>query len=264
MATLPQLLEEDIRVLSAALEALVSQSEATSALVLDKGGFLIDQAGDCSMFDATTLGALAAGIFAATQGIASLVNEANFSSVYQQGESHSLLVNDIDEHCLLVVIFGAQVSVGAVKYYATSAIAQVAHQMEAARHRSPEEGIDLSILNLADSADLFGRKSADDAPASPAITNLPAPSHAAPSQPAHGHAPAHAAQPAPSHPGGTEHLGLGHLFARKAAATQAPESHEPVDSDPTVKLQKIKKLLASGLITQDDFEFKKRKILEDL
>jgi predicted regulator of Ras-like GTPase activity (Roadblock/LC7/MglB family) len=257
MATLPQLLEEDIRVLSAALESLISQSEATSALVLDKGGFLIDQAGDTTMFDATTLGALAAGIFAATQGIASLVNEANFSSVYQQGESHSLLVNDIDEHCLLVVIFGAQVSVGAVKYYATTAISQVARQMEAARHRAPEEGVDLSILNLADSADLFGRKTADDAPASPPITNLPPPSHTA-----HGRAAARA--PAASPTGSTEHLELGHLFARKAAATQSAESHESAEGDPTVKLQKIKKLLASGLITQEDFEFKKRKILEDL
>jgi predicted regulator of Ras-like GTPase activity (Roadblock/LC7/MglB family) len=263
MATLPQLLEEDMRVLGSALEGLISQSEATSALVLDKGGFLIGQAGDTTMFDATTLGALAAGIFAATQGIASLVNETNFSSVYQQGESHSLLVNDIDEHCLLVVIFAATVSVGAVKYYATSAIAQVAQQMEAARHRSPEEGVDLSVLNLADSADLFGRRSADDAPPAPAITNLP-PSHAAPSQPTHGHPPAHAAPATGGHSGSTEHLELGHLFARKAAATQSAEAHDSAESDPSVKLQKIKKLLASGLITQEDFEFKKRRILEEL
>jgi len=116
MATLPQLIEEDIRQIDGALNDLLTKSEATSALVLDKGGFLITQCGDVRRFDITTIGALAAAMYAATQGIASLVSEENFSSVYQQGENFSLLVHNVDEHCLLLVIFRAQISVGAVKY----------------------------------------------------------------------------------------------------------------------------------------------------
>ena len=109
MATLPQLIEEDIREIDGALNDLLAKSEATSSLVIDKGGFLITQCGDTRRFDTTTLGALAAAMYAATQGIASLVSEANFSSVYQQGENFSLLVHNVDEHCLLVVIFRAQI-----------------------------------------------------------------------------------------------------------------------------------------------------------
>src|ERR1041385_6961773 len=45
------------------------KSEATSAMVLDKGGFLITQSGDTRRFDTTTIGALAAAMYAATQGI---------------------------------------------------------------------------------------------------------------------------------------------------------------------------------------------------
>src|SRR5262245_45325008 len=97
MGSLPQLLEEDIRQLDRALDDLLAKSEATSALVLDKGGFIITQCGDTRRFDVTTLGALAAAMYAATQGIANLVSEVNFSSVYQQGENFSILVQNVDE-----------------------------------------------------------------------------------------------------------------------------------------------------------------------
>ena len=157
---LPQLIEEDMREIDGALGDLLMKSEATSALVLDKGGFLITQCGDTRRFDTTTLGALAAAMYAATQGIASLVGEIDFSSVYQQGENISLLVNNVDEHCLLLVIFRAQISVGAVKYYALGTIAQLAEQLRAAQARAPGEGYDLSVLNMADSADFFRKKQA--------------------------------------------------------------------------------------------------------
>ena len=157
---LPQLIEEDMRKIDGALGDLLTKSEATSALVLDKGGFLITQCGDTRRFDTTTLGALAAAMYAATQGIASLVGEIDFSSVYQQGENISLLVNNVDEHCLLLVIFRAQISVGAVKYYALGTIAQLAQQLRAAQARAPGEGYDLSVLNIADTADLFRKKQA--------------------------------------------------------------------------------------------------------
>ena len=157
---LPQLIEEDMREIDGALGDLLTKSEATSALVLDKGGFLITQCGDTRRFDTTTLGALAAAMYAATQGIASLVGEIDFSSVYQQGDNISLLVNNVDEHCLLLVIFKAQISVGAVKYYALGTIAQLAQQLRAAQARAPGEGYDLSVLNIADTADLFRKKQA--------------------------------------------------------------------------------------------------------
>ena len=157
---LPQLIEEDMREIDGALGDLLTKSEAISALVLDKGGFLITQCGDTRRFDTTTLGALAAAMYAATQGIASLVGEIDFSSVYQQGENISLLVNNVDEHCLLLVVFRAQISVGAVKYYALGTIAQLAQQLRAAQARAPGEGYDLSVLNIADTADLFRKRPA--------------------------------------------------------------------------------------------------------
>jgi predicted regulator of Ras-like GTPase activity (Roadblock/LC7/MglB family) len=158
MATLPQVLEEDIQQLDDALRDLLKQSDGTTALVIDKGGFLIAQQGDTRQFELTTIAALASGAYLANQTIANLVHEDNFNSVYQHGEKFSIFTVAVDEHCLLVVIFEATVSVGAVKYFATPAAQKIARQLLIARERDPGQGLDLSMLNLADPSEIFKRK----------------------------------------------------------------------------------------------------------
>jgi len=158
MATLPQLLEEDIQRLNDELRTLLERSDATTALIIDQGGFLITSAGDSRRFDLTTIAALASGAYLANQTIANLVHETNFNSVYQQGERFSMFVTCVDEYCQLVMIFRAEVSVGIVKYFAAPAAEQIARQMQIARQRDPEAGLDLSVLNLADASEVFKRK----------------------------------------------------------------------------------------------------------
>jgi len=158
MATLPQLIEEDVCELERVLQELLLQCEGSAALIIDKGGFLITEIGAAKKFDSTTLAALSAASFAATQEIASLVSEPNFSSVYQQGEAHSLLVMNVDEYCLLTIIFKATISVGAVKYFAASSTKLVAKQLKKAHRRAPGAWLDLSELNLADPTPLFRKK----------------------------------------------------------------------------------------------------------
>ena len=158
MATLPQLIEEDIQQLDDALEELLDKSDATTALIIDKGGFLISSQGDARQFDLTTIAALASGAYMANQTIANLVHETNFNSVYQQGEKFSMFVMCIDEHCLLSVIFKAHLSVGAVKYFAAPAVQKIAEQLQLAQEREPGGGLDLSVLNLADPSQVFRKK----------------------------------------------------------------------------------------------------------
>src|SRR5690348_9178711 len=158
MATLPQLIEEDILRFGDILQELLKHTEATTALVIDKGGFLITHQGNGEEFDLTTIAALASGAYMANQTIANLIHETNFNNVYQQGEKFSMFVNLVDEHCLLVVIFKAQLSVGAVKYFATPAAKLIAAQMQTAQERDPGAGLDLSVLNVADAHDFFKKK----------------------------------------------------------------------------------------------------------
>jgi predicted regulator of Ras-like GTPase activity (Roadblock/LC7/MglB family) len=170
MATLPQLVEQDIRQIDRSLQELLASSEAVIACVIDKGGFLITHAaggvGDSGEFefDLTTIAALASGAYLANQTIANLVHEENFDSVYQQGETFSMLTHNVDEHCLLVIIFPATVGVGVVKYYAARAVGRIARQLELAHERDPEHGLDLSVLNVADVSEFFVKKESPAAP----------------------------------------------------------------------------------------------------
>jgi predicted regulator of Ras-like GTPase activity (Roadblock/LC7/MglB family) len=155
MVTLPQLIEEDVQQLDSVLDELLEKTDATTALIIDKGGFLIAHQGDSRQFDLTTIAALASGAYMANQTIANLIHEPNFNSVYQQGDKYSMFVMCVDEFCLLTVIFKAQLSVGAVKYFAGPATLRVAQQLVVAQERNPSGGLDLSVLNLADPSEVF-------------------------------------------------------------------------------------------------------------
>ncbi len=158
MATLPQLIEEDIRKLDETLQELLKQTDATVAMVIDKGGFLLTHQGRPGEVDLTTLGALASGAFMASQTIAGLVNENDFNHTSLQGGQFSLFTANIDEQCLLVVTFPSKTGIGVVKYYSATALTRLAQQMAIARARDPEGGLDLSELNMADSEDFFRKK----------------------------------------------------------------------------------------------------------
>jgi len=158
MATLPQLIEEDIRQVDEVLAEFVNQADLLGALVIDKAGFLITHQGNTGDLDLTTIGALASGAFMASQTIAGLVNEKNFNSTFQQGEKFSLYILEVDSECLLAVIFCSATGLGLVKYYGNSAAAAIARQLALARERNPTGGFDLSVMNLANPGELFRKK----------------------------------------------------------------------------------------------------------
>jgi predicted regulator of Ras-like GTPase activity (Roadblock/LC7/MglB family) len=158
MPGLPPLIEEDVQLLSSALDGLLQKSEASIALVIDKGGPIIGQRGAVDQFDTTTIAALAAGSFCATQAIAERLGETHFACIYQQGNRFSLLFCNIDDNVLLIVIFQAELSAGAVKYYAAETVPQIARQLQRAQERAPGESLDLVSENVLDVSAVFGKK----------------------------------------------------------------------------------------------------------
>ena len=159
MSTLPELLDEDVQEIEKVLKDFLAKSEATLALITAEGGFLVVQQGEVSRIDCVTLGALSANAFNAAQAISGLLDDAGFTHIYQQGARYSLLVSAIDSYNTMVVLFPAQISVGAVKFYAAPTVVAIARQLKTAQRRPANRGIDLAALNLADSSQLFKRKS---------------------------------------------------------------------------------------------------------
>jgi predicted regulator of Ras-like GTPase activity (Roadblock/LC7/MglB family) len=160
MFSLPLLISEDIDALDAALGDFVAASGTRLALVIDGGGFIVTRQGDAGDIDTATLGALAANSFAATQAIARIIEDHSVTSLYQEGDSSSLLILSVGDFGFLAAVFPSEIGVGSVKFYGQDAVARISTQLNAARTRAPSEGLDLASLNLADATPLFQRRAA--------------------------------------------------------------------------------------------------------
>ena len=158
MGQFPQLIQEDLDHLNRVMDELLNKSEANIALLVEKAGYLIHQCGSQDSIDTTTFATLGSNAYNAVQFMAQLVNEKNFTSMYQQGERFSTLMVNVDENSLLVVVFPTHLTVGSMKYYASPAARSIAQRIEVASHRSPGAGLDLSDLDPKDVQDLFRKK----------------------------------------------------------------------------------------------------------
>jgi len=152
---IPELNEADMERFDAVLRDLLEKSEASVALIVDRAGYLIRQCGQLPGFESTHVATLASNAFAATEFMANLIKESDFSGMYQQGSSISTLTLNIDSSCLLFVAFPSQLTAGAIKYFSGLAVHHLAEQLEAARQRGPGKGIDLADLNPTDIQQVF-------------------------------------------------------------------------------------------------------------
>ena len=184
MANFPQLTEEDVQKFDEALNELLAKSEATTVLIVEKAGHLIHQCGTVSS-GADQLATLAANSFAATQFMAGLSGEPNFTGMFQQGEKISTLIMNIEEHCILVILFSSSLGVGLIKHYAAATIQRVAEQLQIAQQRAPGVVFDLTDLNVTDAGALFRKMgTADPAATESAPASVETPAEPVPTPPA--------------------------------------------------------------------------------
>ena len=158
MSGFPQLLDEDFDRLQQVLVDLLERSGAKLILLVEKAGYLIHSAGVETGLDPTQLAALASNCFNATQFMGSLIAEPEFNCTYQKGADTSLLILNVDQNCLLVVLFDSSVSVGAVRFCAAPAIESISNQLRIARDRNPTGTISIVDLNPAEIGDVFQKR----------------------------------------------------------------------------------------------------------
>ena len=158
MGQFPQLIQDDLDALNVAMRDLLKKSEANVALLVEKAGYLIHQCGSQESMDSTTFATLGSNAYNAVQFMAQLVNESNFTSMYQQGEHFSTLMVNVDENSLLVIVFPTHLTVGSMKYYATPAAKAIGERIHLASARAPGTGLDLSDLDPTDVQALFRKK----------------------------------------------------------------------------------------------------------
>jgi predicted regulator of Ras-like GTPase activity (Roadblock/LC7/MglB family) len=160
MASFPALNQEDIEVIDSTLRDLLKKSEAHVALLVEKAGYLIHQCGNPSdELDTTTFATLGSNAYNAVQFMASLVNENNFTSMYQQGENFSTLMVNVDENSLLVIVFPTHLTVGSMKYYAGPAVRAICDRIIVSSTRG--DVVDFSDIDARDVQALFTQKPAE-------------------------------------------------------------------------------------------------------
>src|SRR5258705_6627976 len=107
--------EADHRRLAAILDRVRQDANAKIVFLIDKNGQQLAASGQFDGLDPTSLAALTAGNVAATDGLAKLLGEAEFSTLFHEGEHDNLHINVVSGRAILVVIFDERSSLGLVR-----------------------------------------------------------------------------------------------------------------------------------------------------
>ena len=134
METMPILTIQAANQLNEALEDFLDKSEATCAMIIERGGAVLCQQGDAATStDPSIIAALAAGSFAATKELALRIGETEFSALHQEGEHSQIFMCGVDSDAILVTIFGPQTTLGLVRFYSARTIKRVGAVLQESR-----------------------------------------------------------------------------------------------------------------------------------
>src|SRR5215218_1770318 len=106
------LYEEEFKHLEEALRRLRQEANAKAVFLIDKNGQQIAAAGEIEQFDTTSLASLTAGNVAATDGLAKLIGEREFSVLFHEGQQDHIHITIVAKRAILVVIFEVMLQKG--------------------------------------------------------------------------------------------------------------------------------------------------------
>lgn len=109
------LYEPELQRIGELCATLHASTDAQAVILVDKNGQFIASHGDVTGFDTTSLASLTAGNMASTQGLAKLIGEQEFPSVYHEGRNESLLLSVVAGQAILVVKFDQRTTLGLVR-----------------------------------------------------------------------------------------------------------------------------------------------------
>ena len=110
------LYEEEFKKLNDIVTRLKIDANAKFVFLVDKNGQQIASHGDSNLtIDTTSLASLTAGNVAATDGLAKLLGEKEFSILFHEGEKDNIHISIVAQRVILVVIFDERSSLGLVR-----------------------------------------------------------------------------------------------------------------------------------------------------
>jgi predicted regulator of Ras-like GTPase activity (Roadblock/LC7/MglB family) len=97
--------ESEAARIDAVLHRFLSDANSSAAVLIDRSGQPLAEAGTARSLDVGSIGALAAAAFSSTAALAQLLGESEFSVLFHEGVKESLHVSTVDEHTILLAIF---------------------------------------------------------------------------------------------------------------------------------------------------------------
>jgi predicted regulator of Ras-like GTPase activity (Roadblock/LC7/MglB family) len=139
--TMPDLVlyDDEFRKIKESLQRLASDANASVVFLVDKNGQQIAAVGDLTTLDTTSLASLTAGNVAATDGLARLIGEREFSILFHEGERDNIHISIVAQRVILVVIFDERTSLGLVRLRVRRAMAELEKIFEEIARKAEKE-----------------------------------------------------------------------------------------------------------------------------
>ena len=138
--------EEEFNQIKTIISKLRVDANAKVVFLVDKNGQQIAAHGEIENLDTTSLASLTAGNVAATDGLAKLIGEKEFSILFHEGEKDNIHISIVGQRVILVVIFDDRSSLGLVRLRvrrASSELTEVFEHIMRKVEREREMGVDL-------------------------------------------------------------------------------------------------------------------------
>lgn len=142
--------DEEYQQISSVCDWLCRESNARVVFVIDKNGQLIAASGDTERLDSTSLASLVAGEIAATGGLAKLMGEKEFSTLFHEGERDHLHISLVAGRVILVVIFDSRTSLGLVRLRVRKSADELTQIFTALQQRTESQPAESPFAEITD------------------------------------------------------------------------------------------------------------------
>ena len=129
---------QDVEQLDRLMSGFLGETHARCVLLVDRSGRLLTAAGDIGNLDQITFASLVAGDFAASDQLAALLGEAEFSSLYHQGEGRAMYLADVGGWAILAALFDGRTTLGMVRLKSKAVVPRFATLFAELAARGPE------------------------------------------------------------------------------------------------------------------------------
>ncbi len=125
------------RVMQEAILDLMLEAEASTVILCNRNGHVLSHTSWSGEANVDSVAALSIGSFAATQELARLTGENEFTAVAHEGANSSVYIHAVQRDFLLVVQFGKSTTLGLVKLYAQKTAQKLDNMLSALADQAP-------------------------------------------------------------------------------------------------------------------------------